>query len=58
MTLKEARKKYGYSEAHLRVLIYRKDLKGEKIGNTWTVKPSDMEALMKAKGRSPSTDKQ
>lgn len=53
MTLKEAHKKYGYSAAHLRVLIYRKELKGEKIGNTWTVKASDMEALMKTKASPP-----
>lgn len=51
MTLKEAAAKSGYSPDHLRVLIYRKELKATKKGRDWHVTPSDLEALMKAKGK-------
>lgn len=51
MTLNEASAKYGYSPDHLRVLIYRKELKAKKIGNTWTVTEGAMKDLMEAKGK-------
>lgn len=50
MGTKEAAKKLGISQAHLRRLLERGDIKGKKLGRDWVVFKLDYKRQRRPKG--------
>ena len=55
-SVKEAAKKMGISERHLRLLLTNKEVKGKKLGRDWVVLSLDYKRIRKSKKGGQNND--